>query len=379
MKYRGSIFIFLVPLFFACGQQKAEEVIPENDSVSNELKLSKEQVQQLSIRLGNTEEQLISSTIKVQGMIDLPPQNIISVNFPLAGFLKQTKLIPGMQVRKGEIIATITDQAIVQMQQEFLMSKAKLDLLRLEMSRQQELKQANAGVSRNFQQTESEVKIQTITYNALREKLKMIGIDTERLDENNLSGEVQIKSPINGYVSKVNVNTGKYIQPTETLFELIDPDDIHVALTIFQKDLVSVTKGAKVMVYQPQDISRKFQAEVILVNKGIDDDRTAIAHCHFDQLPATLLPGMLVEAEVSIENKKASVLPEEAIVRFGKEQFVFVMTAQDVFEMIPVKTGITSDGKIEIIAGLDEVKPGSIVLNNAYRLLGMLKNSGEEE
>ena len=82
-------------------------------------------------------------------MIDLPPQNIISINFPLAGFLKQTKLIPGMHVRKGEIIATINDQAIVQMQQEFLMSKAKLDLLKLEMSRQQELNQANAGVSRN--------------------------------------------------------------------------------------------------------------------------------------------------------------------------------------------------------------------------------------
>ena len=378
MKYSSSIFIFLVPLFMACGQKQVEEPTQETDSVSNELKLSKEQSQQLAIQLGNTQEKLISSTIIVQGMIDLPPQNIISVNFPLAGFLKQTKLIPGMQVRKGEVIATINDQAIVQMQQEFLMSKAKLELLKLEMSRQQELKQANAGVLRNFQQTESEFKIQSITYNALKEKLKMIGIDTERLDEHNLSGEVVIKSPINGYVSKVNVNTGKYIQPTETLFELIDPDDIHVALTIFQKDLVSVVKGAKVMVYQPQDISRKFQAEVILINKGIDDDRTATAHCHFDNIPPTLLPGMLVEAEVAIENKKANVLPEEAVVRFGKDQFVFVMTAQDVFEMIPVTTGISSEGKTEIVNGLETVKSGNIVQNNAYALLGMLKNSAED-
>ena len=47
--------------------------------------------------------------------------------------------------------------------------------------------------------------------------------------------------------------------------------------------------------------------------------------------------------------------------------------------MITVTTGITSEGKIEIIAGLEEVKPGTNGLNNAYRLLGMLKNSGEEE
>jgi len=58
-----------------------------------------------------------------------------------------------------------------------------------------------------------------------------------------LQDKLQLTSTINGYVSKVNVNTGKYVQPTETLFELIDPDDIHVALTIFEKDLNNIHKG----------------------------------------------------------------------------------------------------------------------------------------
>lgn len=74
MKYSASIFIFLLPLFFSCGQKQAEEVIQENDSAGNELKLTKEQIKQLALRIGHTEEQLISSTIKVQGMIDLPPR-----------------------------------------------------------------------------------------------------------------------------------------------------------------------------------------------------------------------------------------------------------------------------------------------------------------
>jgi len=380
MTYKDIVFGIIISSLISCGQNAVSDVLDSNDSIDSEVvSLTKEQVSKMTISLGDATEQLMSSTIKVQGEIDLPPQNMISINFPMGGFLKHTKLIPGMRVSKGEVIATVNDQSIIQLQQDFLMAVAKLDLLKLEQERQQELKSANAGVSRNFQQIESDVKVQTITVNALKEKLKLIGVNPVVLNENNLSGEVFIKSPINGYVSKVNVNTGKYIQPTETLFELIDPDDIHVALTIFEKDLPAVTKGTSVMVYQPQSPANQYQAEVILVNKGIDEDRTATAHCHFMNFPSNLLPGMLVEGELVVRNKKATVLPDDAVVRFGNGQFIFVLISPNAYQMKPVLTGISAAGKTEVVSGLENIKPGTIVQHNAYTLLGILKNSGEEE
>jgi cobalt-zinc-cadmium efflux system membrane fusion protein len=380
MTYKEIVFGIIISSLISCGQNAVSDVTDSNDSIDSEVvSLTKEQVSKMTISLGDATEQLMSSTIKVQGEIDLPPQNMISINFPMGGFLKHTKLIPGMHVSKGEVIATVNDQSIIQLQQDFLMAVAKLDLLKLEQGRQQDLKSANAGVSRNFQQIESDVKVQTITVNALKEKLKLIGLNPVVLNENNLSGEVFIKSPINGYVSKVNVNTGKYMQPTETLFELIDPDDIHVALTIFEKDLPAVTKGTSVMVYQPQAPANQYQAEVILVNKGIDEDRTATAHCHFKNFPSNLLPGMLVEGELVVRNKKATVLPDDAVVRFGNGQFIFVLISPNTYQMKPVLTGISAAGKTEVVSGLENIKPGTIVQHNAYTLLGILKNSGEEE
>ena len=380
MTYKEIVFGIIISSLISCGQNAVSDFTDSNDSIDSEVvSLTKEQLSKMTISLGDATEQLMSSTIKVQGEIDLPPQNMISINFPMGGFLKHTKLIPGMHVSKGEVIATVNDQSIIQLQQDFLMAVAKLDLLKLEQGRQQDLKSANAGVSRNFQQIESEVKVQTITVNALKEKLKLIGVNPVVLNENNLSGDVFIKSPINGYVSKVNVNTGKYIQPTETLFELIDPDDIHVALTIFEKDLPAVTKGTSVMVYQPQSPANQYQAEVILVNKGIDEDRTATAHCHFKNFPSNLLPGMLVEGELVVRNKKATVLPDDAVVRFGNGQFIFVLISPNAYQMKPVLTGISAAGKTEVVSGLENIKPGTIVQHNAYTLLGILKNSGEEE
>lgn len=365
-------------LLMSCNEKQSDAAATPEETVVNEIKLTADQSAALKLQLGNPTNQEMHSSIKVQGLIDLPPQNMISVNFPMGGFLKQTKLIPGMHIAKGEVIAIISDQAIIQLQQDYLLAKAKLDLLRLELSRQQDMKDARAGVSRNFQQTEADVKMQTITIRGMHEKLKLIGIDPVTLNESNLSGDVLLKSPINGYVSKVNVNTGKYIQPTETIFELIDPEDIHVALTIFEKDLAAVRKGALVDVRLPNNPGRPYAAEIILVNKDIEENRTATAHCHFKEHAKDLLPGMLVDAEIAVDNKQSSVLPDGALVRYGNQQFVFVMQQQNLVQMLPVKTGISAAGNTEIISGLEKITPGTIVMNNAYKLLGILKNSGEE-
>jgi cobalt-zinc-cadmium efflux system membrane fusion protein len=177
----------------------------------------------------------------------------------------------------------------------------------------------------------------------------------------------------------VNVNIGKYVQPTETMFELIDPDDIHAALTIFEKDLPYIKIGNTVNIHFMDENEKKYPAEVILVNKGIDDDRTATAHCHFSVHPTQLYPGMLIQAEVAVSNKNVSVLPDQAIIRSGNQQFVFYQKADKKFAMVPVTTGLMDNGKTEIISGLENIPANTIVLNNAYQLLGVLKNTEEEE
>jgi len=369
--------IVLFSLLIGCSEKKVDQKEPEVVDSTETIALTNEQLQDLQLVFGSAEEKQISSTIQVQGKIDLPPQNIISVNFALGGFLKSTKLIPGMKISKGEIIAVMEDQNIIQLQQDYLLAQSKLALTKGEYERQKSLYDANAGTSKLMQQAESEMKIQSIASKSLSEKLKLIGINVQQLNENNISGQVPIRSTINGYVSKVHVNTGKYVQPAETMFELIDPDDIHVALTLFEKDLPYVHTGDLVKVQFMQEPSKHYDAEVILVNRNVDDDRTAMAHCHFKQRPANLLPGMFVETTISVLNKQAFVLPEEAIQRSGNKEYVFTALNKNKVQMTEVTTGLVQDGKIEITSNADQLMNGQVVLKNAYKLLGMLKNSEE--
>jgi cobalt-zinc-cadmium efflux system membrane fusion protein len=361
-----------------CEEKKVNNETQEQSVSSDTLTLTSEQVKNIILTYGNLELRSISSEIKVQGMIDLPPQNIISVNFSLGGYLKSTKLIPGMKVSKGEVIAMMEDQSIVQLQQDYLLAKVKHELVKKDYERQKTLYDANASTSKNLQQVESEMKIQSINMGSLAEKLKMIGIDVSNLNAGNIKGQVPVRSTINGYVSKVHVNTGKYVQPSETLFELIDPDDIHVALTLFEKDIPNVKKGDLVKVVLMQEPDKQYEAEVILVNRNIDDDRTAMAHCHFLNHPANILPGMFAEAVISAKNKQSFVIPEEAIIHAGNKKYVYVTVGENRFKMIEVSTGHISQGLVEILADPNTFKKDAIVIGNAYKLYSIKSIESEE-
>lgn len=377
MKQNMMLMLGIATLLYACSTTTTEVATQEAPQPVEEVVLTETQLKSLSLQVGDVSTQKLSSTLQVQGKIDLPPQNVVSVNFPLGGYLRTTKLIPGMQVRKGDVIAIMEDQLIVQLQQDYLSAKAKYELIRQEFERQQTLINANASTSKAFQIAEGELKMQSVLVKSLAEKLKLIGLDPALLTESSISGQLPIRSTINGYVSKVNVNIGKYVQPTETMFELIDPDDIHAALTIFEKDLPYIKIGNTVSIQFMGGADKSYPAKVILVNKGIDEDRTATAHCHFTVHPSQLYPGMLIQAEVAVADREVAVLPDEAIVRSGNQQYIFYKTADKKFMMAPVVTGISRNGVTEIKSGQEKIPSNSIVLNKAYQLLGVLKNAEE--
>jgi len=364
-------FLYLILLFvvFGCEPSKEDKNASPEINKSDTLVLTDEQEKNVELSFGNIQSRQFSGEITVQGKIDLPPQNIISVNFSLGGYLKSTKLIPGMKISKGEVIAVMEDQSIVQLQQDYLLSKAKHELAKRDYERQKTLYDANAATSKTMQQVETELKIQAVNVNSLGEKLRMIGIDPNTLTAESIKGQVPIRSTINGYVSKVNVNTGKYVQPTETIFELINPDDIHVALTLFEKDIPLVKKGDRVKVSMMQDPYKFYDAEVILVNSNIDDNRTALAHCHFLNTPSNLLPGMFLEATIAVKSKIASVLPEESIIQIGAKKFIYQSLGGNKFALVEVSTGLVNEGFVEMISDTSGFKKDAIVTKNAYKLL----------
>ncbi len=374
--YFGSLF--LISVLASCSSKN--EVSSETDStaVENSISLSEAQHENAGIQIGKIEQRPISSTLKVNGRVDVPPQNMISVSVPMGGYLKSTKLLPGMHLNKGEVIAIMEDQLYIQLQQDYLTAKARLTFTAKEYQRQQELNQSKASSDKVFQQAEADYATEKINVKSLGERLKLIGINPDELTDSNLSKSINLYSPIDGYVSRVNVNIGKYTQPSEVLFELINPADIHLALTIFEKDLNKIAIGQKVLAYTNNQPGKKYECEIILIGKNLSAERSTEVHSHFEHYDKSLIPGMYMNAEIELKNNQAYTLPEEAIVRYQNNQYIFVQEGAQQYTLTEVKAGDSENGFTEIIGG-ENLVGKSIVIKGAYNLLMAMKNKVEEE
>ncbi|MBI1837336.1 MAG: efflux RND transporter periplasmic adaptor subunit [Flavobacteriia bacterium] len=371
---------YIIPfltLLVACGGKEVETSVASTAIVASmKVSLNNAQIKNAGLTYSKLEEKEISSVLKLSGHIDVPPQNLISISIPLGGYLKSTKLLPGSMVKKGQTIAVLEDQQYVLIQQNYLLAKVKFQIAESEYTRQNELNGIKATSDKVFQLAQAEYKNAKINLRALNESLQLIGINANRLNEDNISKSVTISSPIDGYVSKVNANIGKYLTPSEVLFELVNVADIHLNLSVFEKDLPKLAIGQKLIAYD-NNLGTKYPCEIILIGHSLSAEKNTEVHCHFNKYDKSLVPGMYMNAEVALNSEKALVLPEKAIIRFGSFEYVFVTLKNYTFEMVEVETGAKEKGYVEIL-NYEKLKGQTIVVQGAYSLLMKLKNTEEE-
>ena len=374
-----NLFILFTVIFLgiSCTSSTETEELQQEEP-DDKVTFTEAQMKTSGVQSGKITQMEIASVLKVNGRIDVPPQNMVSVSVPLGGYLKSTKLLPGMHVNRGEVIATIEDNQYIQIQQDYLTAKAQFGANESEYNRQRELNLSKASSDKVYEQAKSVYTSQRILIKSLEEKLKLIGINPAKLDENSISKSIYVYSPINGFVSKVNVNIGKYVTPSDVLFELVNPDDIHLNLKIFEKDLDQVFIGQHIMSWTNTNPGKKYDGDIILISKDVSAEGVTEVHCHFDNFDKSLFPGMYMNAEVTLKSKVRNVLPEEAVVRFEGKEFIFEDMGSNEFQMIEVQIGESEGDFIEIkYAGpLLEKK---IVTKGAYALLMTIKNIEEED
>lgn len=372
-----NISLLCILLLSACSQKNPESTLPPDPINESLVTLTAAQLASANIESGKLEEKNMSTILKVTGKIDVPPQNMVSVSMPLGGYLKNTKLLPGLHISKGEVIAVMEDQQYIQLQQDYLTTRTKLTYLETEYQRQKELNQSKATSDKVFQQTQMEYNTQKIVLGGLAEKLKLININPASVTETTITKSVSILSPINGFVSKVNVNIGKYVNPSDILFELINPSDIHLNLGIFEKDLEKLFIGQELVAYTNSNPSRKYLCEINLISKDLSENKTADVHCHFEKYDNTLVPGMYMNAEIKTSNLKTPAIPEDAIVSFEGANYIFIPKGKNAFQLTSVEIGIQENGFTEI-KNAASLGGKEIVVKGAYTLLMALKNKSEE-
>lgn len=375
MKKIYSILIILT-LNIAC-QSKKEEALPVKSLKDNVVELTKKQLNNSKIKVGSLTQSPLSTTIKVNGKITLAPNAMASVSMPLGGYIKNIKVMPGMVIKKGQILAVIEDQSYVQIQHDYLTTKQQLAFASKDYARQKELNASQAVSEKNFQLSESEFAKQRITLKSLEEKLKLIQINPGTLTANSISKSVNIYAPISGMITKVDVNIGKYVSATDILFQIMDNQSMYAKLNVFEKDAANLSIGQKIKVFTNSQPDVFYETKIEFVNKSYSDESAIEVYAKIFNTTKKLIPGNYINALIQINNNNAFVLNNDAIVDYEGKKFVFIQNEnKNTFSMQEVQLGTITD-KVSEIINYDMLQNKSIVIGDAYTLLMVLKNKEE--
>lgn len=369
------LYILSLWILFSCSGSEQGSERGQVPVKVNEVVLTAEQMNLAEISSAKPEIRDLIARVKVNGVIGVYPEDRVSISVPFGGYVQRTRLVPGTRIRKGEVLAVMEDPQYIQMQQDYLLAKARLEFLEGDYERQRILNQDKTSSDKTFQQVRSDFLGQRILLASLRERLKLLNIAAGQLDEESISKSISIYAPVSGIVTSVNVNPGRYVEPSDVMFEIMKTDRVHLSLTVFEKDLYGIKEGLPVTFSTVSDPEKKYNSRISLINPRFDAERKTEVFCEITDSHSTLIPGMFVSAQIQVEQRRGLVLPDEALVRWQNRHFVFLSAGNNTFRMLPVETGPNADGYTMVAGDLDN---SEVVVRNAYRLLMKMQSDREE-
>ncbi len=371
-------FAFALALISSCNRGSANETSPKeplNAHGEKIVALTLEQFNTSGMKLGRLTPQLFSERVHATGMLDVPPQYKTAVSAYYGGTVKEVHLLVGQKVSQGATLFTLENPEYVQMQQDYLSAKSRLNYLRAEYERQKTLLNEKVASRKKFLKAEADYLSVLSDYNALGKKLELLNIDTQTLNAENITTFAEIKAPISGYVTEVNITRGQYLSPNEVAVSIVSNEHMHLELNVFEKDITKIRKGQPIRFRLPDNGTDYYEGEVFLVGRAVySEDRAINVHGHFHPAKQNFpfIPGMYIEAEILVDQQQSPALPADAVVNVGEANYVLVKKSLAnntyTFAQRAVKIGRTNDGYIQIL-NADELANQEILIKGAFDLI----------
>jgi cobalt-zinc-cadmium efflux system membrane fusion protein len=398
MKNTRYIILTLLTVSFlltACGNkenQKNEDAHLHSDNIKSETKeahsdeeevlLSQKQFETLKMKTDTIALRNLVGYVEANGALEVPPQNEAAITSVVGANVVSINVIEGDKVNKGQVVAYLSHPNIIKMQTDYLNAVSNSNFLKKNYQRQQKLYNAGVGSGANFQKAEAEYDASKAMANGLEAQLKLLNINTSLVKNGTIAQSISLRSPIDGYVQKVEVKTGQYVEPQTELFEIVNTHHVHADLMVFEKDVYKVKKGQKVIFNLQSNTDEDLTAEIYSVSKTFEDNPKALhVHAEIENKKGNLIPGMYIKGKIQVDNTVSRALPESAVIKEGDKFYVFsVKKENDDWSFKPVEVILgAKDGNwlaVQFTRKLD--KSTKFAYNNAYYLMAEMKKGDAE-
>jgi len=370
-RYKIVVLFSIIAIVTSCNSSKSSEketVQVEENIATIEITLA--QFENTKMELGNVSLQTFTEGVKTNGYIDVPPASRAKVSAVMGGYVKNSPLLIGDKVKKGQLLLTLENPDFIEIQQNYAEIAEKLVYLKSENDRQKTLFDEKITSQKNYLKASSAYKSALALHKGLQQKLNLMHINPVNVMAGKMTSTIAIYAPISGSISNVYTNTGEFKSASEVLLEIINDEHKHLELVVFEKDILKINEEQVIYFSVPESNSKKYNASVHLIGKSIDKNRTVKVHGHLENEKEPFLVGMFVEAEIITNSIKKSALPVSSILEEDGNFCVLVLTNKNEevfqFEKVNVTIGIKSEHWVEIIDTNNTLANKQLLIKGAF-------------
>jgi Cu(I)/Ag(I) efflux system membrane fusion protein len=308
--------------------------------------------QNLGVRSAVAERGRLAKTVEAVGTVAFDERAVAVVQARTAGYVEQLLVrAPSDPVRKGQPLARLFVPEWAGAQQEYLALKASSASGAQEMAR------------------------------AARNRLQLLGMSEAQLQSVDREGtpvsRVTLVSPADGVVGELGAREGMNVMPGATLFRINGLSTVWVNIDVPETKAADVTPGAALVATVPAYPGESFPGRVSAVLPEVSvATRTLRARVELANPGGRLKPGMFATVAISPrETREAVLVPSEAVIVTGQRNVVIVDRGEGRFEPVEVRIGRESDGRTEILKGIEAgtrvVASGQFLLDSEASLRGL--------
>jgi len=308
--------------------------------------------------------------IRTVGKVAYDETKLTHIHTKVTGYIEQVFVdYVGKIVKIGDPLFTIYSPDLVSTQEEYLLA----------------LRSRNTLKSSSFQwvSTGSESLLE-----AARQRLRLWDITDDEIETLEKEGKVKraltIYSAVSGIVTeRAAYHHGRFVNPEMDLYTLVDLSTVWVIGEVYEYELPFVKVGQTAEIEFPYVPEKKsLRGKITFTYPYLDPkSRTAKVRFEFANPNFVLKPDMFLNVKLRINLGEQLVVPEDAVLNTGSEQYVFVDKGDGYFEPRPVKLGAEAGGYYAIESGLKAgdrvVTAANFILDSESRLKGAFANMGK--
>lgn len=206
---------------------------------------------------------------------------------------------------------------------------------------------------------------------AVRQRLRSVGMQNAAIEwltqDREIIERVPVYAEAGGTVAELQVREGDYVKPGTPILRLQSYSGVWVMASIPESDLPLIDAGIAVRLHFPSAPEAPAEGMVDYIYPTIDPKtRTAQVRIEVDNAAGYLLPGAYADIAMDIGEEERLSIPTEAILRDSRGAHVIVAFGEGRFAGRAVRTGVSANGRTEILAGLT---PGEQVVASGQFLL----------